>query len=80
MVRKIELAIPPGMEAVYNPTEDTALMAQIGAERTSSLFVGEKDVGSAYELENAETGMTSQLWWWSSTNSQHYYCRIKRIE
>ena len=64
MVKCIKLAIPPNMEDVYNPIEDAALMARIGAKRTSSLFVGKINVGSEYELENEATGMTFKLWWW----------------
>ena len=78
MVRFIQLAIPPGMEDIYNPIEDAALMARIGAKRSVRILTGGKEVGSAYELQNAETGTTFKLWWWSSTNAENYYCKIER--
>ena len=76
MVRLIRLAIPPGMEDVHNPIQDVALMAQIGAIWITSSFVDTKIVGSAYELKNAATGTTYELWWWSKDSQQ--YCRIEK--
>ena len=78
MVRYIELAIPPGMEAVYNPIQDAALMARIGAKWYGSVFVDKKYAGSAYELKNAETGTTINLLWWREDSLQ--YCRIERVK
>ena len=76
MVRCIHLAIPPGMEDVYNPTKDTALMELIGAKWITSSFVDKTIVGSIYELKNAATGTTFQLHWWCFDSKQ--YCRIEK--
>jgi len=80
MVRYIKLAIPPGMEDVYNPIEDVAFLKQIGARRTNDVIntVTKSIIGSVYEVKNAETGMAFELWWWSK-NSRHY-CKIQRKE
>jgi len=76
MVSVILLAITPDMEAVYNPINDAALMAQIGATRSSRVFTDKTIVGSIYELKNAATGTTYKLWWWCKDAQQ--YCRIEK--
>ena len=77
MVRYIELAIPPGMEDVFNPIGDAELMARIGAKRSSSVLLDKVDVGSIYELKNASaTKTTYKMWWWRTGSQQ--YCRIER--
>jgi len=79
MVRYIELAIPPGMESVYNPIEDAALMARVGAVWIYCLLNNNKEVGSAYELKNPATGTTFELWWWCESAYYHNF-RIERKE
>ena len=84
MVHCIQLAIPPGMETVFNPIEDAALMARVGARRTGPLTRDRAIVGSVYELNDAASatggggggGTTFELRWWS-VNS-HHFCKIER--
>jgi len=78
IVRFIQLAIPPGLEDVYNPIKDASLMALIGAKRTNDIVnTGNKViVGSEYEVQNATTGTTFKLWWWRMDS--HHYCRIEK--
>ena len=78
MVSFIQLAIPPGLEDVYNPIKDADLMALIGAKRTTDLInsVTKVVIGSTYELKNEATGTTFKLWWWH-VDSKHY-CRIEK--
>ena len=72
MVRYIDLAIPPGMEALYNPIEDAAFMKQIGVNLSND-FVDETIVDSIYDLKNAATGATYELWWWGRKDSKQYF-------
>ena len=82
MVQCIELAIPPGMEDVYNPFEDAAFLKEIGAKRSSRLVFSDKTiVASIYELKEAATGaMTYPLWWERKGNDsqpQQYFVMMK---
>jgi len=78
MVRYIRLAIPPGMEDVYNPIEDAALMKQIGAKRSDYYFTDKTVVGSIHELKDVTTGATYEFLWWCKDSKQYF--RIKKIE
>ena len=72
MVRCIELAIPPGMESVYNPIGDAAFMKQIGAKRSSRVFTDQTIVGSVYELKEAVTGATYVFKWFCKDSKQYF--------
>ena len=73
MVRCIQLAIPPGMEDMYNPIKDAELMALIGAKLTKSyVFIDKTIVGSIYELKNEATGTTYVFGWWCKDSKQYF--------
>jgi len=81
MVRYIRLAIPPGMEDVYNPIQDTALMAQISAIRFSDVVrIGNKViVGYSYEVKNATIGSSFKMWWCQSNEIDNSYFLLERM-
>ena len=80
MVRYIKLGIPPGLEDVYNPIEDSALMARIGAKRIcdSAIIGTEVVVGSCYELKNEATGTHFRILWHQSSELQHSFFSLER--
>ena len=78
MVRCVQLAIPPGMEAVYNPIKDVALMALIRAKWITSNFADKTVVGSFYDIKNATTGVNYKLTWWCKDSLQYF--RIEKMK
>ena len=63
------LAIPPGMEDIYNPAKDAALTALIRAKWITSSFG---------ELKGATTGTAYKLSWYCFDSKQ--YLSIEKIK
>ena len=79
MVSFIQLAIPPGMESVYNPIGDAAFMKKIGAKPSRRPFLDKTKVGSVYELKDATTGAIYVFLWWSQNQNSQHFCGIEKI-